>query len=254
MWEPVQKESKQGSTSNSTFSDLNESQHVESAREKNAGNTAYKSGDLRRALQHYTKAIELTPSDHILYSNRSMALGSLGMWQESEQAAAKAVELSPGFIKGHFRLVKAQLEQGELAQALVSSDRGMQADRDENGGELSARGKELQRLSGAAAAKLVSMRSRKGGMGDGTSGGDGDEGDGGREGADPVMRVGEGSVKGGYEGRGGSGGGQGLSMLWKPSLKDFKVVQELGTGNFSSIVKVFAMCLVNFNGLVKGKS
>ncbi|CAM9586473.1 unnamed protein product, partial [Discosporangium mesarthrocarpum] len=134
-----------------------ESREVASAREKDAGNAAYKAGKAGVALRHYTKAIELNPSNHILHSNQSMALGALGRWKLSEQAAARTVELSPSFLKGYFRLAKAQLEQGQANKAYATAAQGMCVDLDRHqGGEgvLSLGGKELSRLADTAKEHL----------------------------------------------------------------------------------------------------
>lgn len=45
-------------------------------------------GDAVEALRRYSAALSLTPDDHLLHSNRSMALAKLGRWSESEQVRA----------------------------------------------------------------------------------------------------------------------------------------------------------------------
>lgn len=42
-------------------------------------------GDAVEALRRYSSALSRTPDDHLLHSNRSMALAKLGRWGESEQ-------------------------------------------------------------------------------------------------------------------------------------------------------------------------
>jgi stress-induced-phosphoprotein 1 len=40
------------------------------------GNAAFSNGDYTAAIKHFTAAIELDPSNHVLYSNRSAAEAS----------------------------------------------------------------------------------------------------------------------------------------------------------------------------------
>jgi stress-induced-phosphoprotein 1 len=41
------------------------------------GNAAFQNGNIEEAVKLFTKAIELNPKDHILYSNRSGAYANL---------------------------------------------------------------------------------------------------------------------------------------------------------------------------------
>ncbi|CAN0126849.1 unnamed protein product, partial [Hapterophycus canaliculatus] len=40
-------------------------------------------GDAVEALRRYASALSHAPDDHLLHSNRAMALGKLGRWNES---------------------------------------------------------------------------------------------------------------------------------------------------------------------------
>ena len=50
---------------------------------KGAGNAAFAAGDDARAIRSYGEALSLSPSDPILYSNRSALLARLGRWKEA---------------------------------------------------------------------------------------------------------------------------------------------------------------------------
>ena len=44
---------------------------------KNLGNDAFKNQKYEESIEFFTKAIEINPSDHVFYSNRSGAYASL---------------------------------------------------------------------------------------------------------------------------------------------------------------------------------
>ena len=50
---------------------------------KSQGNTAYSSGDYAQAIQYFTQALQLDPSNGTLYCNRSMAHSSLLQWEDA---------------------------------------------------------------------------------------------------------------------------------------------------------------------------
>lgn len=50
---------------------------------KSQGNAAYSSGDYAQAIQYFTQALQLDPSNGTLYCNRSMAHSSLLQWEDA---------------------------------------------------------------------------------------------------------------------------------------------------------------------------
>jgi stress-induced-phosphoprotein 1 len=64
---------------------------MSSADFKNLGNQAFKEKKFEESVQLYSKAIELNPSDHVLYSNRSGAYASLSNYEEAEKDAVKCI-------------------------------------------------------------------------------------------------------------------------------------------------------------------
>ena len=53
------------------------------------GNTSLKNGDMQTAIKLYTEAIELDPTNHVLYSNRSLALCKARRYEGALQDADK---------------------------------------------------------------------------------------------------------------------------------------------------------------------
>eukprot|EP00629_Pelagomonadales_sp_RCC1024_P006371 CAMPEP_0119273630 /NCGR_PEP_ID=MMETSP1329-20130426/10801_1 /TAXON_ID=114041 /ORGANISM="Genus nov. species nov., Strain RCC1024" /LENGTH=245 /DNA_ID=CAMNT_0007273859 /DNA_START=146 /DNA_END=880 /DNA_ORIENTATION=- len=71
------------------------------------GNEAFKRGDFAGAVAKYTEAIAKAPTNHLLYSNRSLAHHSAEDFVSAEADARKCLELAPDFVKGVYRLANA---------------------------------------------------------------------------------------------------------------------------------------------------
>lgn len=70
---------------------------------KNKGNTHLQNGEYDLAIEAYSKAIELNPTDHVFFSNRSAAYLSKGDAFNALNDAEKCVEISPAWPKGYSR-------------------------------------------------------------------------------------------------------------------------------------------------------
>ena len=64
--------------------------------------------------EKFSEAIELDPSNHVLYSNRSGAYASLKDWQNALSDATKTTELKPDWAKGWGRKGTALHGEGDL--------------------------------------------------------------------------------------------------------------------------------------------
>ncbi|EYU26826.1 hypothetical protein MIMGU_mgv11b014132mg [Erythranthe guttata] len=76
---------------------------------KAKGNAAFSAGNFDDAVAHFTDAIGLAPTNHVLYSNRSAAYASLNKFSEALSDAEKTVELKPDWGKGYSRLGAAHM-------------------------------------------------------------------------------------------------------------------------------------------------
>uniref|UniRef100_A0A4X2L3Z3 Translocase of outer mitochondrial membrane 70 n=1 Tax=Vombatus ursinus TaxID=29139 RepID=A0A4X2L3Z3_VOMUR len=79
---------------------------------KNKGNKYFKAGKYEQAIQCYTEAISLCPTEKkadlsTFYQNRAAAFEQLQKWKEVAQDCTKAVELNPRYVKALFRRAKA---------------------------------------------------------------------------------------------------------------------------------------------------
>nr|KYP55391.1 Heat shock protein STI [Cajanus cajan] len=63
---------------------------------KAKGNAAFSAGDFAAAIRHFSDAIALAPSNHVLYSNRSAAHASLQNYAEALSDAQKTKEKESG--------------------------------------------------------------------------------------------------------------------------------------------------------------
>jgi len=95
---------------------------------KAKGNAAFSAGDFNGAVSHFTDAIALSPTNHVLYSNRSAAYASLHKYADALTDAKKTVELKPDWAKGYSRLGAAHVGLGDYAEAISAYKKGLEID------------------------------------------------------------------------------------------------------------------------------
>lgn len=92
---------------------------------KAKGNSAFSSGNFEDAIKHFSDAISLSSSNHVLYSNRSASYASLHKYQDALDDAKKTVELKPDWAKGYGRLGAACLGLGKHDDAVAAYKKGL---------------------------------------------------------------------------------------------------------------------------------
>ncbi|KAH8596716.1 putative heat shock protein sti1 like protein [Bisporella sp. PMI_857] len=95
---------------------------------KAKGNAAIKAQNFDEAVKYFTEAIELQPTNHILYSNRSAAYASKKDYENAEKDAQKTTELEPTWAKGWGRLGAAKHGLGDLLGAHDAYEEGIKLD------------------------------------------------------------------------------------------------------------------------------
>ncbi|KAF5184837.1 Hsp70-hsp90 organizing protein [Thalictrum thalictroides] len=95
---------------------------------KAKGNAAFSSGKFDEAIKFFSEAIDLAPTNHVLYSNRSASYASLHQYSKALEDAKKTVELKPDWSKGYSRLGAAYVGLGSFDEAINSYEKGLEFD------------------------------------------------------------------------------------------------------------------------------
>ncbi|KAI0308035.1 putative stress-induced protein STI1 [Multifurca ochricompacta] len=94
-------------------------------RSKQEGNALMNSKQYDKAINAYTEAIGLDPSNPVYFSNRAAAHSSKGDHLSAVVDAERAIELDPKFVRGYSRLGHAHYCIGDYAGAATAYRRGL---------------------------------------------------------------------------------------------------------------------------------
>ncbi|KAH9894659.1 hypothetical protein F4778DRAFT_747793 [Xylariomycetidae sp. FL2044] len=95
---------------------------------KAQGNKAIAEKKFDEAIDAFTKAIEIEPSNHIFYSNRSAAYASKKEYQNALKDAEKTTEIKPDWPRGWGRKGAALHGSGDLLGAHDAYEEGLKLD------------------------------------------------------------------------------------------------------------------------------
>jgi serine/threonine-protein phosphatase 5 len=84
---------------------------------KTKANTCFADNQIKEAISLYISALELNPSNHILYANRAFCHIKLENYGSAILDASEAIRRDPSYIKGYYRRGTANLALGKLKQA-----------------------------------------------------------------------------------------------------------------------------------------
>ncbi|RWA13930.1 hypothetical protein EKO27_g1210 [Xylaria grammica] len=95
---------------------------------KTLGNNAMAAKNFDGAIDAFTKAIELAPENHVLYSNRSAAYASKKEWTNALGDAEKTTQIKPDWPRGWGRKGAALHGSGDLVGAVDAYEEGLKLD------------------------------------------------------------------------------------------------------------------------------
>lgn len=95
---------------------------------KNEGNTFIKAKNYQEAINAYTEAIKIDPTNHVFFSNRSMAYTSLNEFENALNDADECIKVNPAFAKGYLRKGYALFKLDKKEESLASYEEGLKVD------------------------------------------------------------------------------------------------------------------------------
>ena len=99
---------------------------------KEEGNNLYLEEKYERALECYTKAIQLNPNDSIFYSNRSAVNLILGEYKLALKDSLTAINLDKKFTKAYYRGATAYFKLDKYETAIILLDRIKEIEQENN--------------------------------------------------------------------------------------------------------------------------
>ncbi|KAH9982709.1 hypothetical protein BGW80DRAFT_1264648 [Lactifluus volemus] len=101
---------------------------AQAEKNKQAGNSLMNSKQYDKAIDAYTEAIKLDPSNPVYYSNRAAAHSSKGDHLSAVVDAEKAINVDSKFVRGYSRLGHAHYSIGDYEGAAAAYRRGLELD------------------------------------------------------------------------------------------------------------------------------
>jgi small glutamine-rich tetratricopeptide repeat-containing protein alpha len=98
----------------------------EAERQKVLGNEFIAANKPEEAIECYSKAIKIDPSNAIYFSNRAAAYSMIGEHFKALEDAKQSCKLNPSYSKAYNRLGKAHLALGEPEEAVVAFEKALE--------------------------------------------------------------------------------------------------------------------------------
>ncbi|KAH7888080.1 chaperone [Phlebopus sp. FC_14] len=93
---------------------------------KDQGNKAFAAKNYDKAIELFTAAIALDPSNHVLFSNRSAAKAGKKLWSAALEDAEQCVTLNPTWGKGYARKGAALHGSRRYDEAIAAYEKGLE--------------------------------------------------------------------------------------------------------------------------------
>ena len=117
-----------GTSSSTKESTISVDNKAEAELEKVQGNEFIAANKPEKALECYSKAINLDPSNAIYFSNRAAAYSMMGDHFNALEDAKQSCKLNPNYSKAYNRLGKAHLALGEPEEAIIAFTKALELD------------------------------------------------------------------------------------------------------------------------------
>ncbi|KAF7354943.1 Heat shock protein sti1 [Mycena sanguinolenta] len=92
---------------------------------KDQGNKAFTAKDYDKAIDLFTQAIALDPTNHVLFSNRSAAHSGKKQWEDALKDAEQCIVVNPSWSKGFARKGAALHGARRYDEAIVAYEEGL---------------------------------------------------------------------------------------------------------------------------------
>jgi len=99
-----------------------ERKRVEAVAEKERGNAAFKAGNWDKAIEKYTRGLQLDPENCVLSANRAMALLKKGQFAAAEIDCSLALSIDPTYVKAFQRRASARTGLKRFGEAVTDYD------------------------------------------------------------------------------------------------------------------------------------
>jgi len=108
-------------------SEISEEERNEKAEEyKMEGNQKLAAKQFAEAVECYSNAIKMNPSNSIYYANRAAAYSHLGNHDSAIEDCKKSIASNPNYSKAHGRLGLAYFSQGKYKEAVGAYERALE--------------------------------------------------------------------------------------------------------------------------------
>ena len=95
---------------------------VEAEAEKERGNAAFKAGNWDKAIEKYTRGMQLDPTNCVLPANRAMALLKKSQYGAAETDCTLALSIDPTYVKAFQRRASARTGVKKFGEAVTDYD------------------------------------------------------------------------------------------------------------------------------------
>ncbi|MCR4317422.1 MAG: tetratricopeptide repeat protein [Planctomycetes bacterium] len=85
-------------------------------------------GDLKGAIEDYTRAIEIDPENAVAYNNRGVARSEQGDLKDAIEDYTSAIKIDPKKAAAYYNRGNARVEQGDLVRAIEDYTRAIEFD------------------------------------------------------------------------------------------------------------------------------